>query len=75
MDMNLVLSSFLILFKPTAGGNVKAKTLGNLVRATAAVQEALVKTLIVTSSEPHGPASSFASHLVYHLDKNDYWPE
>jgi len=43
--------SFLILFKPTGGGNVKAKSLGNLVRATSVAQEGEVKTLIVTTSE------------------------
>ncbi|CAK9012432.1 unnamed protein product [Durusdinium trenchii] len=44
--------SFLILFKPVGGGNVKAKTLGNLVRASSVVHEGQdVKTLIVTTSE------------------------
>lgn len=44
--------SFLILFKPAGGGNVKAKTLGNLVKATTVIQEDQdSKTLIVTTSE------------------------
>jgi len=42
--------SFLIVFKPTGAGSVKAKPLGNMIRA-AAVGGTDEKTLIVTTSE------------------------
>lgn len=42
--------SFLLVFKPTGAGSVKAKPLGNMIRATA-VGGTDEKTLIVTTSE------------------------
>ncbi|CAJ1459492.1 unnamed protein product [Effrenium voratum] len=45
--------SFIIMFKPSGGGSVKAKTLGNLVRAAGvgAQDDEEVTTVIVTTSE------------------------